>query len=69
MPDASVSFLIPAAGTGERLGMGPKGLLELQGRPLLCWLADKALQVAGEVLVAVPAEHVDEVRPCWPGAV
>ena len=58
MVDAAVSFLIPAAGTGERLGMGPKGFLELQGRPLLCWLADKALQVADEVLVAVPAQHV-----------
>lgn len=66
MADAAVSFLIPAAGTGERLGMGPKGLLELQGRPLLCWLADKALQVAGEVLVAVSAEHVDEVAAMLP---
>ena len=66
MADAAVSFLIPAAGTGERLGMGPKGLLELQGRPVLCWLADKALQVAGEVLVAVPAEHVPEVARMLP---
>ena len=66
MTDADVSFLIPAAGTGERLGMGPKGLLELHGRPLLCWLADKALQVAGEVLVAVPAERVDEVAGMLP---
>lgn len=67
MADADVSFLIPAAGIGERLGMGPKGFLELQGRPLLCWLADKALQVAGEVLVAVPAAHVDEVARMLPG--
>jgi 2-C-methyl-D-erythritol 4-phosphate cytidylyltransferase len=66
MADADVSFLIPAAGTGERLGMGPKGFLELQGRPLLCWLADKALQVADEVLVAVPAAHVDEVARMLP---
>lgn len=67
MADAAVSFLIPAAGTGERLGMGPKGFLELRGRPLLCWLADKALQVAAEVLVAVPAQHVDEVARMLPG--
>lgn len=67
MAEAAVSFLIPAAGTGERLGLGPKGLLELQGRPLLCWLADKALQVAGEVLVAVSAEHVEEVAAMLPG--
>ena len=66
MADAAVSFLIPAAGTGERLGMGPKGLLELQGRPLLRWLADKALQVAGEVLVAVPAERVEATAALLP---
>ena len=66
MADAAVSFLIPSAGTGERLGMGPKGFLELQGRPLLCWLADKALQVAEEVLVAVPAAHVDEAARMLP---
>lgn len=66
MADPAVSFLILAAGTGERLGMGPKGLLQLQGRPLLCWLADKALQVAGEVLVAVPATHVEAVTAMLP---
>jgi 2-C-methyl-D-erythritol 4-phosphate cytidylyltransferase len=66
MADADVSFLIPAAGTGQRLGMGPKGFLELHGRPLLCWLADKALRVAGEVLVAVPPAHVDEVAAMLP---
>lgn len=56
MSDArtGVSFLMLAAGAGERLALGPKGLLELHGRPLLCWLADKARQVADEVLVEVP---------------
>lgn len=67
MADPGVSVLIPAAGTGERLGMGPKGFLESQGRPLLCWLADKALQVADEVLVAVPPAHLDEVAAMLPG--
>mgnify|MGYP003557009793 CR=1 FL=1 len=61
-----MSVLVPAAGTGERLGMGPKGFLELQGRPLLCWLADKALQVADEVLVAVPAQYVGEAAAMLP---
>lgn len=44
MSEAStgLSFLMLAAGAGERRGLGPKGLLELRGRPLLCWLADKA---------------------------
>lgn len=67
MADANVSFLIPAAGAGQRLGLGPKGFLELQGRPLLCWLADKALRVAGEVLVAVPAERVEATAALLPG--
>jgi len=64
--DGSVSCLIPAAGTGERLGRGSKGFLSLAGRPLLCWLADKALQVADEVVVAVPADRVDEATRLLP---
>jgi len=37
MSDArtGLSSLLLAAGAGERLGLGPKGFLELQGRPLL----------------------------------
>ena len=42
-------------------------MLELRGRPLLCWVADKALQVADEVLVAVPAERVEAVANLLPG--
>ena len=61
-----VSFLMLAAGGGERLGLGSKGFLELQGRPLLCWLADKALQVADEVLVAVPADCVEAAAALLP---
>ncbi|GHC00801.1 IspD/TarI family cytidylyltransferase [Thermomonas carbonis] len=64
--DGMVSCLIPAAGTGERLGLGPKGLLELHGRPLLCWVADKALQVADEVLVAVPLDCVETTAALLP---
>ena len=64
-PD-TVSFLMPAAGIGERLGLGPKGFLELQGRPLLRWLADKALRVADEVLVAVPADRVEAAAALLP---
>jgi 2-C-methyl-D-erythritol 4-phosphate cytidylyltransferase len=44
--------IIPAAGLGERLGMGPKALLPLHGRPVIDWLVDKAWQVGAEVLVA-----------------
>jgi len=60
------SFLIPSAGGGERLGLGCKGFLELAGRPLLCWLADKGRQVADEVVVAVPRERVEATTALLP---
>ena len=53
IPDpGEVSVLIPAAGAGERLGQGPKAWLPLAGRPLVDWVAGKALQVGTEVIVA-----------------
>jgi 2-C-methyl-D-erythritol 4-phosphate cytidylyltransferase len=61
-----ISCLIPSAGAGERLGLGCKGFLELAGRPLLRWVADKGRQVADEVVVAVPAERVDEAAALLP---
>ena len=68
MPETggTVSCLIPAAGAGLRLGRGTKGFLALAGRPLLCWLADKALQVVDEVLVAVPADRMEEATHLLP---
>lgn len=48
---ADVSVLIPAAGLGERMGLGPKALLPLAGRPVIDWLVDKARPLAAEVLV------------------
>jgi 2-C-methyl-D-erythritol 4-phosphate cytidylyltransferase len=57
LPDPSqVSVLIPAAGSGERLGRGPKALLPLHGRPVVDWVVDKALQLGDEVLVACAAD-------------
>lgn len=49
---SDVSVLIPAAGSGERLGLGPKALLPLAGRPVIAWVVDKARQLGAEVLVA-----------------
>lgn len=46
-----VSVLIPAAGQGERMGLGPKSLLPLAGRPVIDWLVDKARPLGAEVLV------------------
>ena len=64
--EGRVSCLIPAAGMGQRLGHGAKGFLVLAGRPLLCWLVDKARQVADEVIVAVPADRVREATALLP---
>lgn len=66
MAEIAVSCLIPAAGSGQRLGLGPKAFLEVRGRPLLCWVVDRALQVADEVLVAVPANLVDQASAMLP---
>ncbi|GAA6755366.1 2-C-methyl-D-erythritol 4-phosphate cytidylyltransferase [Thermus sp. 2.9] len=48
-----VSVLIPAAGRGERLGLGPKAFLEVGGKTLLEWALGPFAQAA-EVLVALP---------------
>ena len=66
-PTLGVSCLIAAAGSGDRLGLGPKGSLELGGRPLLGWLVDKVNQVADEVLVAVPLAQVEAMAQLLPG--
>lgn len=43
--------IIPAAGAGTRLSMGPKALLELGGNALVRIVAEKMLRLAGTVLV------------------
>ncbi|MEN2981360.1 MAG: 2-C-methyl-D-erythritol 4-phosphate cytidylyltransferase [Thermus sp.] len=53
MGGVEVSVLIPAAGNGERLGLGPKAFLRVGGRTLLEW-ALSPFQGAAEVLVALP---------------
>lgn len=65
----SVSCLIAAGGIGARLGLGPKGFLELRGRPLLCWLADKAWRFADEVVVAVPAAQREAAAALLPDCI
>lgn len=66
MAEARVSALLPAAGIGSRLGLGDKAFLELAGKPLLCWVAEKAGKVADEVIVAVPPERLSEARDWLP---
>lgn len=58
--------IVPAAGSGERLGTdGPKAFAACAGRPLLEWSLDVLETVCDRVVVAVPAgyEHgADRVR-------
>lgn len=49
-----VTVLIPAAGEGERLGLGPKALLPLGGRRVIDWVVDKATRLGDEILIAAP---------------
>ncbi len=65
--DPQLCVLIPAAGAGLRLGQGPKALLELDGRPLLQWLAEKARRVAADVVIAAPPEQLEQFAALCPG--
>lgn len=49
---SNLAVLIPAAGLGVRLGLGPKAWLEMEGLPLWVWLARKALQLSDQVWLA-----------------
>lgn len=51
----AASALLPAAGSGERLGLGPKALLQLNGVSLLRTAANALLQVAAQLVIAAPA--------------
>ena len=63
---SQVSGLVPAAGEGLRLGLGPKALLELGGTPLLRGLVDRMLRMADEVVIAVPAGREAEFAAAYP---
>jgi 2-C-methyl-D-erythritol 4-phosphate cytidylyltransferase len=55
-----VAAIIPAAGSGRRMGR-PKQWLPLAGRPLLAWTlaAFEACPEVAEVVLVVPAEDID----------
>lgn len=58
-----VAALIAAAGTGDRLGMGPKALVTVGGKTLLDIALEALAPLVDEVVVAVPASAVGR----WPG--
>ena len=56
----AVVGIVPAAGSGERLGApGPKAFALCAGRPLLDWSLDVLTEVCERVVVVVPAGHED----------
>ena len=58
----AVVGILPAAGSGERLGAsGPKAFALCGGRPLLDWSLDVLESVCDRVVVAVPAGYEDGV--------
>lgn len=69
-PAASTVALIPAAGSGTRLGLGmPKAFVDLAGRTILQRCVDGVLAAGvGHVVVAVPADLVDATRSDVPEA-
>ena len=62
-----VAALILAAGDGQRLGLGPKALLQLGGRTLVQIAVDALAGHATRVLVGAPAEQVGSLRAALAG--
>src|SRR5215208_1208399 len=59
----SVVGIVPAAGSGERLGsVGPKAFVVCGGRPLIEWSLDALREVCDRVVVAAPDGYEDPSR-------
>jgi 2-C-methyl-D-erythritol 4-phosphate cytidylyltransferase len=58
----TADVIILAAGTGERLGRGPKALVRLAGRPLLWWALESVLTNAcvRDVIVVANPQVIEE---------
>ena len=66
---STVAALVPAAGSGRRLGLGPKAFLRVGGRTLLEHAAALFDGLADELVVAVPAGREADARALVPRAV
>ena len=60
--------MLAAAGSGERLGRGPKAFLELGGLTLLERAVASVTPLVDEVVVAVPAADEERARALVPAA-
>ncbi|HEX7002995.1 MAG TPA: 2-C-methyl-D-erythritol 4-phosphate cytidylyltransferase [Trueperaceae bacterium] len=65
---AKSAALIAAAGSGERLGRGPKAFLELAGKTLLERVVEATAPAVDEVIVAVPDGREEQARRLVPAA-
>lgn len=52
--------IVPAAGFGERLGLGPKAFLRIHGEELITRVVLTLRQCVSRILVALPPSHLDE---------
>lgn len=64
-----VAALIPAAGSGQRLGLGPKAFVEVAGKTLLTRAVGAFAQDADEIIVAAPADLQAEACALLPAGV
>ncbi|RZT88817.1 2-C-methyl-D-erythritol 4-phosphate cytidylyltransferase [Pseudonocardia sediminis] len=67
---SGVAAIVPAAGSGLRLGAGvPKAFVDLGGRPMVLRAVDGLLEsdVVGSVVVVVPSSEVTAAASLFPG--
>ena len=57
-----VAGLVPAAGSGDRLGRGPKAFVELAGTPMLAWTVAALAPWVDELAVAVAEPDLPRAR-------
>jgi len=62
MVPGDLTCLVRAAGSGDRLGQGPKAWVTLAGRPLLDWALRPLVDRVAEVIIAVRTEDVVRAR-------
>jgi 2-C-methyl-D-erythritol 4-phosphate cytidylyltransferase len=58
--NSDVAALVPAAGVGERLGLGPKAFLSIGGVSLVKRVVTTLTGCVGRVLVGVPPGYLDK---------